>query len=79
MGARHSRATWTSQVLLADVSGVFPGYSRFRPTYMYRSIRLNTSEKELNKITFVKVWQVSLSEVDTSDLSTYCTKCEELL
>ena len=45
MGARHSRATWTNQVLLAGVSGVFPGpgYSSFRPTY--RSIRLNTSEK----------------------------------
>ena len=42
VGARHSQATWTSQVLLVGVSGVFPGVLPFPPTY--RSIRLNTSE-----------------------------------
>ena len=39
----HEFICETSHVLLAGVSGGFPGYSGFRPTY--RLIRLDMSEK----------------------------------
>ena len=57
---------------------LFPGYSRFRPTYRsFVSIpvkQLGGRKTEQNQHL-----KKGLSEVDTAHLSTYCTKCEELL
>ena len=80
MGARHSRATfWTSQVLLAGVSGVFPGVLpfNFAPlTDPFISIPVKqlgggkTEQKPTFEYNLCKSL-VGMSEVDTPDLGTY--------
>ena len=78
MGARHSRATWTSQVLLAGVPGVFPGVLPFSSQFPTPVKQLGDAIKPTFENSLYKSL-AGLSEVDTPDLKTYCTKCEDLL